>query len=850
MTAAMTFDFHDTASAFDVGPGTVGGKAFGLARMARYGLPVPAMLAIGPSLYQSVMQDAAVAAARMQAGDRPGEEDLAAIRAAICDHPFTQKFRGQLTEALTRARLDGCTLAVRSSAIGEDGDKASFAGIHESVLQVSGIDETCRAILTVFASAWTMTATSYRLKQGLGLDDAPMALLVCAMVPGKADPRAAGVAFTADPATGARDRYVIEATTGLGDALVRGQVQGHRYDVTFTPDQQPIAPKSQGGPLPPEALMTLTRLLQRAHDSLGDGDDPLDFEWVWDGHGFTLVQVRPITALPFPSFAGLAGQPTLWSNANFKEVLLPIPSPMGWALAKGSIPPLITIMPERAGYPLPPGLCHIRRFKGRPYLNVSFQQWIWHDGFGTPPAEVNRSLGGHQKEITLPEGSVGVGRKFRRILNFIRLGIFLTAKGKALAQRSDALIAYARASRQWDLRAMDEAALHARLLEGIHHFADFFDDFAASSGLCGGGLAMFRNKLAKLPDGEDRDRLEGLLTGGQVDSAEHGRRLRELAQLADSCPVADSILKNGRLPIPPGDSAFERAFSAYLDDFGHRGVGETDISKPRWIEDPGYLLNQIRLLAGSDADETGRNARNAAEATLAGLPRRQRKGLAAAAQKARDGMALREKAKSALVAGLEPARHILLEVARRLVARDILAIPDDIFWLTFTEVDAIRHGDLTGDAAHHLIADRKVRHAAWAAETAPDVFEESLTGTIHLPADRVAKASKNGHWHGMGAYPGQYTGVARVLTGPEQSDRLKAGEILVAATTDPAWTPIFLRAGALIMETGGAVSHGVIVAREYGLPTVVNIPGILTEIRDGETITIDGARGEIRRGSQ
>lgn len=845
----MTLTVYTPDEAFAAGAAQVGGKAHGLARLHRYGLPVPAMLTLAPDVYHQVIEAPAVAEALAAVIRTKGEgaNTLAALRETFLAHEFSPAEKAALQAALDRAGLAGQPLAVRSSAIGEDGAEASFAGIHESVLHVKGPEALYAAILEVYASLWTETAVRYRLAKGFALDGVPMAVLICAMT---GQPKASGVAFTADPASGRRDRYVVEATAGYGDALVRGRVQGQRYEIAFDAANRPQPPQQGDDLLTADDLAALSQALTLAHNCLCEGDEALDFEWAFDGQAVTFLQVRPVTALPTPAPAGLPDQNIIWSNANFKEVLLPIPSPMGWAMAKGSIPQLITTLPRKGGYDIPAGLPLIRRLKGRPYLNIANQQWLWFDGFGAPPANINRSLGGHQPEIRLPDGPTPLPVRLKRLWRMIRLGAFLTKSGKALAARSDALIAETRAFRGRDLTGLSDAALKDLTGEQYQRFAAFFDDFSASSGLCGGSLGQFSELLKTVKGADDRALLQGLLTGGQVDSAEHGRRLRDLAALARDCKTAQAILEAGRLPAPLGDSEFETALAAYLDDFGHRGLGETDISKPRWVEEPDYLLAQIRLLSDQpDGDDQTRQSRQRAETALARQPRGLRRRLSNAAAKARNGMALREKAKSALIAGAEPPRRILLESGKRLTERNIIEKTDDVFWLTFAELTALQENRWSDRAPRRLIADRKARYAAWAAETAPDVFEESPSGAVLAaqPDPAVQKNGKNGQWRGMGAYPGRYTGTARILTRPEDAHRLEPGDILVAPTTDPAWTPIFLRAGALVMEMGGAVSHGVIVAREYGLPTVVNIPGIVTALKDGERLTIDGAAGTISR---
>jgi len=211
----------------------------------------------------------------------------------------------------------------------------------------------------------------------------------------------------------------------------------------------------------------------------------------------------------------------------------------------------------------------------------------------------------------------------------------------------------------------------------------------------------------------------------------------------------------------------------------------------------------------------------------------------------RDGMAVRESAKSALVSLMLPVRKILLEIGRRLVAGGHLDAPEQALHLAVVDVSSWLRGYWDGEGARHLTRDRSARREAWLKQTAPDMITEAPDGRLATSEANPLTTSARGGWSGIGVSPGRGSGVARILRSPYDATNLKQGEILVAPSTDPGWTPLFLRAGAIIMETGGFLSHGAIVAREYGIPAVANVPGILNAIQDGQLITVDGSAGRI-----
>jgi pyruvate,water dikinase len=288
---------------------------------------------------------------------------------------------------------------------------------------------------------------------------------------------------------------------------------------------------------------------------------------------------------------------------------------------------------------------------------------------------------------------------------------------------------------------------------------------------------------------------------------------------------------------------------AYLHDFSHRAVYEADLLNPRWAEDPSWLLEQVNSIRQNpqprDPRETAAEVRRNAEQELKNRFGWRTPPLLWLVRKLCDAMAARESAKSALVSLMLPVRRILLEIGRRLVAGGHLDAPEQALHLAVVDVSCWLRGYWDGEAALELTRDRSERRETWLKQMAPDLITEEPDGRMAASAPDSLITSASDSWSGIGVSPGRASGVARILHSPRDAANLKQGDILVAPSTDPGWTPLFLRASAIVMETGGFLSHGAIVAREYGIPAVANIPDILNALKDGEPITVDGSAGRV-----
>ncbi|MFZ5451421.1 MAG: PEP/pyruvate-binding domain-containing protein [Thermodesulfobacteriota bacterium] len=865
--------FLDWQEAFEAGVPQVGGKGWNLGRLDRYGFPIPLGGVLTTRAYgdflaaNGLRQFITEFAATMSLENIEAEDtrqQLEALRARITTGVIPTRVREELASRLESLGLLRQSLAVRSSATAEDSDQASFAGVHESYLNVNGLDAVCTAIKACYASLWTPRAVSYRRKMKIGAGEVLPAVVIMAMV----DARVAGLAFSCDPRTGRRDLITIAAARGLGQALVNGAITPEEITVQYANFGLQVAAWSNTGPrvLSEAQALELARLAQRVQWALGEGQDPQDLEWAHDGRRFWLLQARPVTGLPHPTFPEVAHLPVIWSNGNFKDVVPGVPTTRSWSAIDVFLKHSMFVACEAAGCQLPLGMEVTRRFHGRAYFDLTAQQWAFYDTMGVSPADFNRSLGGHQPEIPLPRPRPleALRRGWRR-LHFL---IALWRNDQSMSQYIGRVEAEARRFSESDLTTFS----NGRLLEWLGPTIRLSAEFGRSYVLVGSSAALrllWLGQAARRLYGEEEGSrvASGLMAGhGQVTSAEHGYQVYDLARAAMGEAAAREYLAahpldpQGWRQLPAG-SSFRTALESFLKAYGHRAVYEGELANPRWREDPGFILEQVRLLLENGLVAEPRRAaqiiRTEAEGRLHQVSWPARQLLNWLADKARVASALRESGKSALVMLIVPFRGVLLEIGRRLVAAGRLEEIADVFHLAVIDIEAFLRCEWDGRGAAELAADRREQRERWLEGEPPDDViicssngqpgELPLTWTsIAAPKKPEAHTRVDGlALHGTSASGGLASGVARVIRHPREGARLQAGEILVAPSTDPGWTPLFLRAAAVVMEVGGYLSHGAIVAREYGLPAVVNIPGLLSQVRDGQRLTVDGDRGRV-----
>lgn len=866
MTENLRAEFLSWTEAFAAGLTRCGGKGWNLARLHRYGFDVAAGGVLTAETYLQITGSPGCAKAIEALQAVPAESalspDATAALACVREHFEKRELpRGFLADIEGFLKKTGCenmAVAVRSSATAEDGADTSFAGIHSSFLHVKDTANIAHAILKCYASLWTHQALAYRRHMGFKDSEVSCAVVLCAMVSSTdgPDPVCAGVAFTCDPTSGRRDLIVINAARGGGQSVVSGSMQPAQV-VIRREARGRLSLHSRSGAdsvLSDEQALRLATIACRVHWALGDGQDPQDIEWAFDGNRFWLLQARPVTAIPVCTYGPVKHLPVYWSTANIKDAIPGVVSVLSWSMIQDVVGDVLNAAAIAAGYEIPPGLEIVRRFEGHAYFDLTGMQWCLYDAFGTMPARTVEVIGGHQPEIPVPSanplGGRDGGRRRRARLRLLKrlwgLEHELDRVMKANRKAAGGLIPS-------DLRALSTEALFSILRRS----ARLFDEIGARAGLAnaiaGSWWDLLRAQLRAISGDRCDALMARLLAGaGNVTSAEHGYRTLELASAAREDEAARKWLE-ARHPAAewtalPETSPFRIELHRFLDEYGHRAVYEADIMNPRWGEEPGYILDQVRHYLEQPPvalPSSARALRKRAEDEVRQLTTWRRPFIFWLRDRLQRGTALREAAKSAMGFTVMPVRLVLIEIGRRLAEGGKLGEACDIFHLSFFEIQIYLQGQWDGSGASELTADRKAQRERWLALNPPDVIVAG--GHAFSAAKPPGPAMKRDgyRWAGIGVAPGRARGSCRILRHPVEGEKLRQGEILVAPSTDPGWTPLFLRASGIVMETGGYLSHGAIVAREYGIPAVVNIPGFLNQVGDGDILLVDGDHGIV-----
>jgi phosphohistidine swiveling domain-containing protein len=861
----------------------VGGKAFNLGLMNSGKLPVPGGFCITTDAYRVVVQHrlddlmdklagatdpAGVAAAAAEA--RQGVlalEPPAELRTAISDH-YT---------ALGHEEA----VAVRSSATAEDLAHASFAGQQDSYLNVVGSAALLAAVRCCWASLWTDRAVSYRNANGIDHRSVALAVVVQRMI----DAAVAGVMFTANPVTGNRNETVIDASPGLGEAVVSGAVNpdhfvvnsadrriqarrlgDKRVMITSLPgggtDRHELADQSAEACLDDTRLLQLVDLGQQVQQHYGA---PQDTEWALDSAGrFWLTQARPITTLyPIPRMHQ-PGLRVLMCLSLAQGLTRPI-TPMGIAairLIGTSVATAIKMPPAQplAGPPAmhAPGQ---RLFVDMtPVLRHRMGRGAVIAIFGVMEARASAVL----KTLAQRHEFSIIESRDHTVLRHIA--------GALVRNRVPVRAALGLANPEWAYRGI--AATERRLRRTLtlpanatasqrldfveQRLGELFLLMPRTVAYAVGGFLMLAASRGLLRDVSQPGELQEVLRGLPHNiTTEMDLQLWELTEeirndeasrrAFTDLAVPDLLPRYREHALPP---VAQRGLQGFLRRFGHRAVAEIDIGMPRWSDDPSHLLgvisNYLRLdEADLDPVAQFKASQTKAESMITSLTSRvaERSRLRArlagwTLRRVRQLAGLREAPKFLLIVALGVMRQHLKAVGSELAATKMIDQTDDVFYLDLGDA---RRG-LAGEDLRTLVVER--REAYQQELKRRHIPRLLLSDGTEPEAVAVEAARADGALTGSPASTGTVTGRARVVLDPVGA-HLEPGEILVAPSTDPGWTPLFLTAGGLVMEMGGSNSHGAVVAREYGIPAVVGVPEATHKIETGQLITVDGAAGLV-----
>jgi pyruvate,water dikinase len=802
-----------------------GGKGAMLARMFQAGVPVPPGCILTPQALIACLNDRH-------------------------EPPFLDPVPTEIQAALRRL-LDvlgpaSSGWAVRSSAVAEDGDTTSFAGIYDSVLKVSEA-QLWEAIRSCWSSWWSDRAMAYRQRLGLSHDPC-MAVVLQHMVPAQC----AGVAFTVDPISGDAMRMVVNATSGLGVDVVSGVVEPEQYWLSKESAVRLLQTRLHSAAarplLTPEITADLGTQLLRIERLCGA---PQDVEWAWDGERCWIVQSRPITTVGRQTASEPADvEPDIWTNANLKDVLPGLISPLSWSIVGIQLDEAIRLQYARRNYAWPAQRRAVRLFWGRVYFNMSLFQQAAYEVFGGLPEDLITQLGGANVEGFRPPRSPGWRMRVRWLRNILSAMRFFKHVNQEAPERFAEVYRHWQEERQHIPRLDRKSIAEALVTRTETNLSFLLFHLDLTAGL-NAYLSLLRQLMQRyLPEAEGGMFAE-LVTGlGEVHSADHSYRLWELSRLARQMPEVMTFLERRdwrdwrRVLAPTGFSA---PWQSFLETYGHRGLYEVDVANPRWREEPDYLLDTLAAYAAREQDsppfnpqDQARRRQQAEAETLRRIPCWLRLWFRRMLHRTQAFSRYREQSKSHLVRLIDLARQLCLRAGDILVQAGLLDDRDEVFFLEQDDFLAALRGEIDRTLIQNRVMQRHFERQRYAALQPPDVIvgEQPIYETA--TDDRAPVLS------GLPSSPGRVVGTARILRVPQEGARLRAGDILVAPSTDPGWTPLFLLASGLVMETGGYLSHGAIVAREYGIPAVLNVPQAMQRIPDGATIILDGGAGTIQ----
>ncbi len=792
-----------------------GGKGHSLAQLSQTGFAVPAGYVITVAAYHAFVaaNDLEQAIAAALALQEPAAS-AARIKTAFEQAPMPPAVAAAIRESYQE--LGKGAVAVRSSALAEDSAGASFAGQHETLLNVSGSEQLLDAVRCCWASLWSERALAYRRHLSAPPAEAAMAVVVQNMVPAACS----GVAFTLDPISGRRDVTIIEAVIGPGEALVSGQVTPFHYAVPHEITRAKIH-KIANTLLDVERLQTVVRLARQVQEWAGT---PQDIEWSLDEAGRVyLLQARPITTLAEQAEA------TRWTRDNVGEVLPDPVTPLSWSVLDPLGNNAFAGLLRRLGlHDYPDG-----GLFGRFYERVYFNQTLFQSMMG----HFYLSQAGWRAAPRLALAAMRAAWLLLQLPIQARLAI-----RAILAQRRSA-------SKTLDLDPQDE--ILARLNDWRRLGVRAMETHLAVSVIAELLYQTLDKLLARWGDGSaSAATLAAGLTG--LRSAQAGRALGKLAQqmrrngdlralIIESTP---EMLPMHLIETEDGQALWEQ-IEAFLAEYGHSAVQEFELAAPRWRDDPSAILNALQAQARAHRTEKQPLAPRAArQAAVRKIQKRmnwpQRLLFRLLLRQTQAFTTIRENLKYHFVIGHSRLRDLYLALAAHLVAARQLGQQDDVFFLTHDELVDLLQGRL---AAHDSAQRVNGRRQEWqeAREITPP-FALDQSGDHLRDVARPDEPSLSG----FAASPGSYTGRARVVLTPEQGADLEPGEVLVAPATSPGWAPLLLTAGALITEIGGTLSHGAIIAREYGLPAVLNVSAATRHIRTGQLVRVDGDRGLVQ----
>lgn len=866
----------------------VGGKGANLGELSKAGFPVPGGMCITTHSYKSFIATSAKLPdffAELQAlkfSDLAQVQNLGLrIREHLESLPIPEDIQNAVHESLLQYGI-GKSYAVRSSATAEDLPSASFAGQQDTYLNVRGFDSILDAVRRCWASLFTDRAIIYRARNGFGHEDVLLAVVIQTMI----IPTVSGIMFTADPVSGNRKIISIDASYGLGEAVVSGLVTADMYQVcgddiiakNIGSKQYAIYSLPEGGTVTKELseeeqnsqAMTDSYILKLA--AVGRNIEShygceQDIEWCLTAEGdLYVVQSRPITTL-YPMVEPVPTDDALHVYISFGhfQMMTNAVKPMGRSVLRTLIPVGHSVPGDESSWIVNAGghlyvdLTHL--LKVPPFRNflpeftanidervsVALQEVVKRPEFHNVPPSEGRKL--DLMRFFIPFAWQGF------------LNVFIRNPRLALAD-ANSIMEEAVTDCNRQLRKVSGAE-RIRLVQLMLHnlFPNVMIKLARH--MLPGIVSMkLIEKYSKqwLGDTDELSIMNRSLPGNVTtemglrvgDLGDCVRERPEVMEYLSSSPCKESFRKG--LQDIVGGEEFLKELDSFLTQYGMRCPGEIDISKERWSESPTSLISSIltvarnpqslgehrrkHMQANEEAEEAARRIVERVRSTPWGYFKAIFMKRLVTVFRYRAG--LREHPKYTIIRILWIIKTLVLEEATALVSAGTLHVTTDVFYLTLSELGSIISHTFEGDVSI-LISQRKDQFSK--DDKLHPVRVMTSDGEV-VNGTRKSSAAPEGAILGSGVSAGVVEGFARVVMTPDNAE-LQDGEIMIAPFTDPGWTPLFNSAKGLVIVVGGMLTHGAVVAREYGIPAVVGVDNATDVIKTGQYIRVNGTEGYI-----
>lgn len=860
----------------------VGGKGANLGEMTKAGFQVPFGFCVTTEsykefisynkLYEFIIEE--IKNANIENISKIGSK----IREKIEQSEIPEKVEQEIIKSANYIGIDNY-YAVRSSATAEDLAFASFAGQQDTYLNIKGKDSLINSVRNCWASLFTDRAILYRLQNKIQHEKVHMSVVVQKMIL----PDIAGIMFTADPVSGHRGIISIDASYGLGEALVSGLVSPDIYKFkkeSMEIESKNIAEKKlaimpiRGGGTKKVEITGHKSTSQAMEDSqikklaeLGmkiekHYGSPQDIEWCLENDNLYIVQSRAITSLfPIPSPIPKNDRTHTYISINHLQVMTDPISPLGMDLFRDMIPfgkevrreAKYKILTSAGGriYADISGLMHFKKLEEKLLTLLRNADALMAESLG-------ELLQRKDCDVKLKEKKSDF-KPFLRYITPIAIKVIKNLVFSNTAGTVDFMNNYIRQRENDTLKAILSTKQGVERLDVIYKTANLYEDAKIILPYLAPGIIAFKtlerleikllgtshytNIIAKGLEGNITTEM-GLLTGDLADM------IRKSQNLIDEFENKDYRTLVSRINKLNGNDKFKRIFNDFINKYGVRASGEIDIARERWIENPEPLVKSILATVNTSKERVHREeyrstiekAKAAAEDMVKEIQAKHGKIKAKIVRRLilvlRNDFPIREHHKFMMMRLCMIFKNALLEEAKVLVEKDYLNEEKDIFYIGFKELyNSIENNE----SLKTLVEKRREEYEHYKKLNAPRVITSEGE---EIKAGYKRENLPEGALVGIPVSSGIIEGIAKVIIDPSEG-ALNKGEILVAPFTDPGWTPLFINAGGLVMEVGGLLTHGTVVAREYGIPAVVGITEATKKIKNGQKIRVDGNNGYV-----